>query len=56
MVSEKNKSPVETTPVMVRMSGDMIAAIDRLRRMQEDPPSRPEMIRQLVEMQLQQQG
>ena len=52
MVSKKGRPQTDTTAVMVRMPVEMIAAIDKLRRDEEDPPTRPEMVRRLVERQL----
>ncbi len=52
MVSKKGRPQTDTTAVMVRMPVEMIAAIDKLRRDEEDPPTRPEMVRRLVEKQL----
>lgn len=47
MVSmQSNKS----TPVMVRLSPDQTEAVDQWRRKQRDIPTRPEAIRQLVEL------
>ena len=52
MKSKKGRPPVDTAAVMVRMPVEMIAAIDKLRREEEDLPTRPEMIRRLVEKSL----
>ena len=48
MIPKKGRPPVETVAIMVRVPADMMAAIDKLRRAEEDPPTRPEMIRRLV--------
>ena len=48
MIPKKGRPPVDTVAVMVRIPAEMVAAIDKLRRQQEDPPTRPEMIRRLV--------
>lgn len=42
------RPPVDTEPVTIRMSRDMIKAIDDYRRTQEDLPSRPEVIRRVL--------
>lgn len=42
------RPPEDTSPVMVRMSNDMIKEIDAFRRIAEDLPSRPEVIRRAV--------
>lgn len=51
-MSEQKKKmgrPVaDTEPVMIRMTRDMIRAIDEYRRTQEDLPTRPEVIRRVV--------
>ena len=38
----------DTEPVMIRMTRDMIKAIDEYRRTQEDLPTRPEVIRRVI--------
>ena len=38
----------DTEPVMIRMTRDMIKAIDDYRRTQEDLPTRPEVIRRVI--------
>lgn len=40
---------MDTEPVTVRLPREMLEAIDARRRAEEDLPSRPEMIRRLVE-------
>lgn len=47
------RPPVETEAVNVRMTLDMIAAIDGYRKTQDDLPTRPEAIRRLVLQSLQ---
>lgn len=42
------RPPVDTEPVTIRMSRDMIRAIDDYRRTQEDLPTRPEVIRRVL--------
>lgn len=51
-MSEKKKMgrpPAGTEPVMVRMTHEMVEAIDAYRRTVEDLPTRPEVIRRAVE-------
>lgn len=51
-MSEQKKKmgrPVaDTEPVMIRMTRDMIKAIDDYRRTQDDLPTRPEVIRRVI--------
>lgn len=50
MISKNRGRPVaETEPVLVRMHTDVIKRIDELRREAPDLPSRPEVVRRLVE-------
>lgn len=42
------RPPADTEPVMVRMTRDMIKAIDDYRRTQEDLPTRPEIVRRVM--------
>lgn len=58
-MSEKKKMGrprTDTEPVMIRMSQDMIRAIDDRRREEPDLPTRPEMIRRLLADALQMSG
>lgn len=49
MTEKKMGRPqVDTEPVTIRMSRDMIRAIDDYRRTQEDLPTRPEVIRRVL--------
>jgi len=52
MISKKNAEKTDTQAVLVRMPVEMIEKIDALRRTEEDLPTRPEMIRRLVELQM----
>ncbi|MFD0859238.1 ribbon-helix-helix protein, CopG family [Roseovarius aquimarinus] len=52
MISKKNAEKTDTQAVLVRMSVEMIEKIDALRRTEDDLPTRPEMIRRLVEQQM----
>lgn len=50
-MSEKKKMgrpKADTEPVMIRMSQDLIRAIDERRRDEPDLPTRPEMVRRLI--------
>jgi hypothetical protein len=38
----------DTTGVMLRISADMLKAIDDIRRQEDDIPTRPEMIRRIL--------
>jgi hypothetical protein len=49
---QKSRSRAIGTPVMVRLQPEQLSAIDALRREHENLPSRPEMIRRLVERDL----
>ncbi|MFP7675521.1 hypothetical protein ACG74X_19415 [Marivita sp. S0852] len=51
MSNEKKKMgrpEVDTKPVMIRMSSDMIDEIDAYRRTLDDLPTRPEVVRRVV--------
>ena len=39
----------DTKPVMVRMTDDLVDKIDEARKLQSDLPTRPEMIRRMLE-------
>jgi metal-responsive CopG/Arc/MetJ family transcriptional regulator len=52
MISKTGRPKSDTQAVLVRMSSKMIEKIDDLRRREEDLPTRPEMIRRLVEKQI----
>ena len=52
MISKKNAEKTDTQAVLVRMPVEMIEKIDALRRAEDDLPTRPEMIRRLVELQM----
>lgn len=46
---KKGRPPVDTMPVNVRLSAETIAALDVLRRESPDLPTRPQLIRRIVE-------
>ena len=51
------KDPYERMPqILVRMPQEQIDAIDELRRQEKDIPSRPEMIRRIIEERLKAAG
>lgn len=54
MISKKDAPKADTQAVLVRMPLEMIEKIDALRRAEDDLPTRPEMIRRLVELQMDQ--
>ncbi|WP_392337154.1 ribbon-helix-helix protein, CopG family [Loktanella salsilacus] len=39
----------DTKPVMVRMTDDLVDKIDEARKLQSDLPTRPEMIRRMLQ-------
>ena len=49
MPGKKGRPEKDTVPVMVRMEPELLAKIDEYRRVAPDLPSRPEVIRRLVE-------
>ncbi|MEI4474021.1 ribbon-helix-helix protein, CopG family [Frigidibacter sp. MR17.24] len=58
-MAEKKKMgrpPADTEPVMIRMSRDMIRALDEARRDVEDLPTRPELVRRIVSEWLAERG
>ncbi|HET8727724.1 MAG TPA: hypothetical protein VFO41_09460 [Alphaproteobacteria bacterium] len=40
----------KTMPLMVRLTSEQIDAIDAWRRLQKDPPSRPEAVRRFIDI------
>ncbi|WP_322790855.1 ribbon-helix-helix protein, CopG family [Sulfitobacter indolifex] len=48
-MKSRGRPKVDTQPVMVRMPTALIEALDEARRAEEDLPSRPELIRRIVE-------
>ncbi|MFX0543781.1 ribbon-helix-helix protein, CopG family [Roseovarius sp. S1116L3] len=56
MISKKNDEKTDTQAVLVRMPVKMIERIDALRRAEDDLPTRPEMIRRLVEQRMDEKG
>ena len=48
-MKSRGRPKVNTQPVMVRMPIELIEKLDDVRRVEQDLPSRPEMIRRIVE-------
>lgn len=55
-IPRKGRPRVDTEPVNLRLPREMIAAIDELRRAEEDLPTRPEMIRRILAAAIEGQG
>lgn len=49
MAAKRGRPPTDTSPIMVRVEQDLLDRIDELRRAAPDLPSRPEVVRRLVE-------
>lgn len=56
MTAKKGRPPTDTQPVMIRMTPEMIAALDDARRNITDLPTRPELVRRVMTDWLRQQG
>jgi len=48
-MKSRGRPKVDTAPVMVRMPTTLIEALDEARRAEEDLPTRPELIRRILE-------
>lgn len=48
-MKSRGRPKVDTQPVMVRMPSELIEQLDEVRRAEADLPSRPELIRRIVE-------
>ncbi|KKL95361.1 hypothetical protein LCGC14_1855350 [marine sediment metagenome] len=48
-MKSRGRPKADTAPVMVRMPTALIAALDEARRAEEDLPTRPELIRRILE-------
>ena len=48
-MKSRGRPKVDTHPVMVRMPAELIEQLDEVRRTEADLPSRPELIRRIVE-------
>ena len=55
-MAKMGRPPRDTAPVTIRMDQGMLKAIDDYRREQEDLPSRPEVVRRVMEEWLAAQG
>ena len=49
IMKSRGRPKVDTQPVMVRMPTELIEQLDDVRRVEADLPSRPELIRRIVE-------
>jgi len=47
-VTESKKKDGRNEPVLVRLPDDLMKRIDALRRAEDDPPTRPAMIRRIL--------
>ncbi|WP_417264302.1 ribbon-helix-helix protein, CopG family [Celeribacter sp.] len=48
-VAQRGRPKTDTQPVMVRLPAEVLAEIDAARKNQDDLPTRPEMIRRMIE-------
>lgn len=48
-MKSRGRPQVDTHPVMVRLPAATLQAIDDARRVEDDVPTRPEMIRRMIE-------
>ncbi|WP_245834343.1 ribbon-helix-helix protein, CopG family [Yoonia maricola] len=48
-MKSRGRPKVDTQPVMVRMPTELVEQLDQVRREEPDLPSRPELIRRIVE-------
>ncbi|MFV1877632.1 ribbon-helix-helix domain-containing protein [Nioella sp.] len=48
-MTDKKKNDGRADPVLVRLPEDLMRALDAMRRAEEDPPTRPEMIRRILQ-------
>ncbi|ETX11968.1 hypothetical protein OCH239_18880 [Roseivivax halodurans JCM 10272] len=48
IMKSKGRPKVDTSPVLVRVDAEMLQAIDDARRVEQDVPTRPEMIRRMI--------
>jgi metal-responsive CopG/Arc/MetJ family transcriptional regulator len=47
-VTESQKKDGRAEPVLVRLPDELLKALDALRRAEDDPPTRPAMIRRIL--------
>jgi metal-responsive CopG/Arc/MetJ family transcriptional regulator len=55
MSQKKSRSGI-SEPVLVRLPDELLKALDALRRAEDDPPTRPAMIRRILTEWMEQQG
>ena len=55
-MAKMGRPKLDTEPVTIRMDRQMLKAIDDYRRLQEDLPSRPEVVRRVMTEWLQARG
>ena len=55
-MAKMGRPKLDTEPVTIRMDRQMLKAIDDYRRVQEDLPSRPEVVRRVMAEWLQARG
>ncbi|SNR64460.1 hypothetical protein [Puniceibacterium sediminis] len=48
MKKSRGQPKKDTSPVMLRVDAAMLQAIDDVRRLEDDVPTRPEMIRRMI--------
>jgi len=48
-MAKMGRPKVDTMAVMVRLHSDVVKQIDNVRRNEEDLPTRPEMIRRIID-------
>lgn len=48
-MAKMGRPPTDTEPVTVRMERELLQAIDNYRRAAEDLPSRPEVVRRVMQ-------
>lgn len=48
-MTEKKKNDGRADPVLVRLPEDLMRALDAMRRAEDHPPTRPEMIRRILQ-------
>lgn len=50
------RPPSDTEQVTLRLSKDVVQTLDQLRKLEADLPTRPEMIRRILQLWLEQNG
>lgn len=54
-MAKMGRPPKDTEPVTIRMDQELLRVIDEFRRQQPDMPSRPEVVRRVMQRWLQDQ-